>query len=172
MKPGSVLVIDTNVLLVANKQHEGVSARCIISCVEALDMIRKSGVVVLDDAYEILREYSLKTTPNTGNRVGDVFLKWLYQNLGNPKNVERIHIEPHAEKVYEDFPNDDALADFDRADRKFVAVAARHAQRHKILQAADSKWIEWSAKLAEHRIVIEFLCPQDVKSFLERKRAQ
>ena len=172
MRSGSTRIIDTNILLVANKQHDGVSSQCILECVNSLDALRKVGVVVLDDAHEILREYMLKTTPNTGNRVGDAFLKWLLQNTRNARRVKCVHIEPHQERGYAEFPEDDELSDFDRADRKFVAVAAKHPKRPPILQAADSKWKAWSPQLAKHGISIQFLCPQEIDSFLKRKRAQ
>lgn len=170
MKSGSIRVIDTNILLVANKQHQGVSASCVISCVDALNAIKKNGVVAIDDEYEILREYSLKTKPNTGNRVGDAFLKWLFQNLGNTKHVERVHIELHEHRGYVEFPDDGDLIDFDFADRKFIAVAAKHSKHPPILQAADSKWMAWSDKLGEHGVDFEFLCPSDLASFLKRKQ--
>jgi hypothetical protein len=165
-------VIDTNILLVANKQHEGVSSGCVIACIDALISLKETGRVVLDDSYEIVHEYRLKTAPNTGNQVGDAFLKWLLQNIGQTKCVECVHIESHKERGYTEFPDDKGLSDFDRADRKFVAVAAKHSKRPPILQAADSKWMIWSKKLAEHDVTIEFLCPSDLASFLKRKQTR
>jgi hypothetical protein len=165
-------VIDTNVLLVANEQHENVSPEGVIACVERLELIRKSGCVVLDDKYEILREYGQKTKPNTGNRVGDAFLKWLLQNTGNPKYVAQVHIERHAERGYAEFPDDVELHEFDHADRKFVAVAVAHPKHPPILQGTDSKWLLWTERLMVHGIKVEFLCPSDVAGFIKRKRSQ
>ena len=127
-------VIDTNVLLVANGQHAGVSPSCITACVRALDHIRSKGIVVIDDGYEILSEYKVRTNPNTGNRVGDAFLKWLYQNAGNPKRVARVKITKHPARGYVEFPIADGLKDFDPADRKFVAVAVKHGRRPPIFR--------------------------------------
>lgn len=172
MKAGSLAVVDTNVLLVANDQHSDVSPGCVIACVEVLEHLRKSGCVVIDDGYEILTEYSQKTKPNTGNRVGDAFLKWLFQNSGNTRQVAHVHIEKHIERGYNEFPDDADLNDFDHADRKFVAVAAAHPKRPPILQGSDSKWTEWSVRLSAHRINVEFLCPGDVAKFIERKRSR
>jgi hypothetical protein len=61
------------------------------------------------------------------------------------------------------------LADFDAPDRKFVAVAAAHADRPPILQAADSKWLDWQDALKEHGITVELLCPQDIRRFHANK---
>lgn len=170
MKVGSHLVVDTNVLLVANEQHSSVSPECVIRCIEALECLRKNGCIVLDDEYVILSEYGQKTKPNTGNRVGDAFLKWLLQHVGNPRYVAQVPIEKHAERGYTEFPDDAELTEFDRDDRKFVAVAAAHPKCPPILQGSDSKWLDWSERLIAHGIKIEFLCPEDVARFIRRKR--
>jgi hypothetical protein len=170
VKSGSIRVIDTNVLLVANEQHPGVSPGCIIACVDALSSLTKNGVVVIDDSYEILEEYGRKTAPKTGNRVGDVFLKWLLQNVGNAQRVQRVSISRHEERGYAEFPDDPELGDFDPDDRKFVAVAASHVGRPAILQGSDSRWLEWSGRLSAHGIMVEFLCPSDIASFLKRRK--
>jgi len=169
---GSHVVVDTNVLLVANEQHEDVSPEGIIACVQRLERLRKSGCIVLDDGYEILREYGQKTKPNTGNRVGDAFLKWLLQNTGDPQHVAQVHIVKHAGRGYVEFPDDAELHDFDHADRKFVAVAVVHPNRPQILQGSDSKWIDWSKKLLAHGINVEFLCKTDVERFIKRKQSR
>jgi hypothetical protein len=165
------VVIDTNVLLVANEQHENVSPEGVINCVQRLECLRKAGCIVLDDGFEILREYSQKTRPNTGNRVGDAFLKWLLQNTGNPQYVEQVRIEKHADRGYAEFPDDVELKEFDYADRKFVAVAVAHPKCPPILQGSDSKWMLWSERLLEHGIEVEFLCPSDVAGFIKRKKS-
>jgi hypothetical protein len=170
VKAGSLRVIDTNVLLVANRQHPNVSTGCVVACVQALDRIRKDGAVAIDDENEILSEYTRKMAPNTGNRVGDGFLKWLFQNAGDQRRVVRVHIERHDVRGYAAFPDDAELHRFDRSDRKFVAVAASHSSRPPILQATDSKWMHWSERLSSHGIAVEFLCPGDVAGFIKRKR--
>jgi hypothetical protein len=166
------VVVDTNVLLVANEQHKNVSPEGIIACIERLERLRKAGCVVLDDGYEILNEYNLKTDSNRGLGFGDAFLKWLHQNSRNPLFVAQVHIEKHLERGYAEFPNDLELHDFDFADRKFVAVAAAHPACPPILQGTDSKWIGWSTKLSVHGIKVEFLCPVDVARFIKRKQSR
>lgn len=126
--------------------------------------------MVLDDAYEILREYRQRTSPSTGNRVGDAFLKWILENTANPVRVCQVHIERHSDRGYVEFPDDEALLEFDPSDRKFVAVACTHGGRPPILQGSDSKWTEWSERLAAHGVKVEFLCPTDVARFIKRKR--
>ncbi len=74
-------VIDTNVLLVANRQHEEVSPGCVIECVRRLQAMEKTGVTVIDDGFRILGEYQHKTRLNPPKGVGDVFLKWLLRDI-------------------------------------------------------------------------------------------
>lgn len=165
-------VLDTNLLLVANGQHKDASPECVISCIQLLQRIQHSGGVVIDEDYEILREYLRKTSPFTGNRVGDAFLRWLIQNSQNTKFVECVRIQKHDERVYVEFPDDPDLTAFDHSDRKFVATSLAHATRPAICQGTDSKWQVWSERLIRHGIQIEFLCPADVHRFLERKMAK
>jgi hypothetical protein len=171
VRAGSHAVVDTNVLLVANEQHENVSPEGVISCIQRLVCLQKNGCIVLDDGFEILREYGQKTRPNTGNRVGDAFLKWLLQNMANPQFVAQVHIEKHANRGYIEFPDDARLSEFDHADRKFVAVAVAHPKRPPILQGTDSKWVLWTERLLAHGIEVEFLCPGDVAGFIKRKKS-
>jgi len=71
---------------------------------------------------------------------------------------------------FEEFPADQALEDdFDPDDRKFVAVANAHPEKPPILEAADSKWLGWEAKLALHGIRLEFLCRDELEAIRERK---
>jgi len=162
---GDIFVVDTNVLLVANKAHADVSPECVIACVEHLERIMKSGVIAVDDAWQILGEYKNKTSPNQPKNAGDMFLKWVLQNRANPNRCHLVAITQTGLDGFDEFPVDTALSNFDRADRKFVAVAATHPERPPILQAADSKWLEWQSALAEHDIKVIFLCPGDVRAF-------
>lgn len=163
------VVMDTNVLLVANRSHDGVSDECVKSCVDRLLFQQKSGITVIDEQFHLLTEYLSKTHPNQPKGAGDVFLKWLLRNKSNPAHVDTVsvtEIEPHC---FEEFP-EEALSDkFDPPDRKFVAVANAHPQKPPILQAADCKWLDWWPDLAKHGISVEFLCPDDACSFYATK---
>lgn len=166
------VIIDTNVLLIANGQHEGVEQECIDTCIFRLQEIMKSKRVVLDSNREILSEYLNKTNPWNGKRAGDLFLKWLIQNQSNDRHCDLVNIFSCVSNGYENFPADARLSAFDRSDRKFVAVAAAHAERPPILQAADSKWALWEPALREHGICVEFLCREDIQRFSDNKAAK
>jgi hypothetical protein len=165
----SPVVVDTNVVLVANGQHSDVSDTCVANCAIRLQTIMRKGRLVLDDKYLILREYQNKTTPKKGNRPGDAFVKWALQNNAAPQRVALVALQNHAELGFTTFPDDEELANFDVADRKFVAVASAHSEQPSILQAVDSKWLGWSTVLARHGIKVEFLCPEDITRFRAAK---
>ena len=80
------VVVDTNVLLVANCMHDDVSAECVLACIDHLEGLQRIGVVVIDDDYRILREYGHKTNASSPKGVGDVFLKWLLQKSGKGRS--------------------------------------------------------------------------------------
>lgn len=164
------VVVDTNVILTANRQHADVSEACIVSCAKRLHEIVTSGRVAIDDEYRILKEYQNGTTPHIGKRPGDAFVKWLLRNNANPLRCDQVKLMDHAERGYESFPQDDRLDAFDPADRKFVAVAHAHADKPPILQATDSKWIDWASALSDQGVGVEFLCPTDIRTFDDRKK--
>jgi hypothetical protein len=168
----TTVIIDTNVILVANRQHADVSDACVVACAKHLQDVMANGVVAIDDAYRILKEYQHKTLPHAGKRPGDAFVKWLLRNIANPRRCTQVALVAHAERDFESFPEDARLASFDPPDRKFVAVSAAHADKPPIAQAADSKWLGWAAALRDHGIEVEFLCPADIRSFEDAKKTK
>lgn len=162
------VVIDTNVLLVAEGMHPDVSADCVRECVAGLEAIRRSGTVVLDDGYRVLREYQNKLSANRGKRVGATFLKWLMQNQRTSR-VEYVALTEQAENCFKEFPVAALQTSFDAADRKFPAIANAHAAKPAVLQAADCKWLDWWPALAAANVNVAFLCPADVCSFYGHK---
>jgi len=60
---------------------------------------------------------------------------------------------------YLDFPDDPALHNFDRSDRKFAALARR--ERIPVANATDSDWHQFARPLNAHGIEINFICGCD-----------
>ena len=165
----SEVVIDTNVLLVANGQHDDVSPQCMQRCIEHLLLVQRQGKVVIDDAYHLLQEYRHKTSLHPAKGVGDVFLKWLLRNIGNAALVETVSIHETAPDEFAEFPVPELQSAFDASDRKFVAVAAAHPARPPIWQGADCKWLHWWPQLAAAGTRVEFLCPEDACRWFRHK---
>ncbi|MDP2827642.1 MAG: hypothetical protein Q8O37_03450 [Sulfuricellaceae bacterium] len=163
------MVVDTNVVLVANGQHQDVSPECVKNCALVLEGIMKKGRLALDDGFQILLEYQNKTQPKKGNRPGDAFVKWALNNRCNVKSVDQVTLLEHDERGFESFHDDPDLANFDAPDRKFVAVSGAHPNKPPIAQAADSKWLDWASALQRHGIDVDFLCKADIQRFHENK---
>jgi hypothetical protein len=166
------VVVDTNVILVANRQHADVSEACVVACAQRLEAIMSGDRVALDDGYRILKEYQHKTTPGAGKRAGDVFVKWLLRNTENARRCAQVALVEHPERGFESFPDDARLSSFDPSDRKFVAVAAAHPDAPPIAQATDSKWLGWAPALREHGVEVDFICPADIQGFDDKKKGR
>ncbi|MBI2744611.1 MAG: hypothetical protein HYX45_03415 [Burkholderiales bacterium] len=162
-------VIDTNVLLVANDQHEDASPECVAECVRRLQDMQVRGITVIDDGYRILKEYQNKTRLHPPKGVGDVFLKWLLRNADKPQHVEQVSITETPENIFTEFPDPALQTTFDAPDRKFAAVANAHPARPVILQAVDCKWLDWWQRLEARGIRVRFLCPDDACRFYIKK---
>lgn len=158
------VVIDTNVLLVANGAHDEVSYSCVEACIEHLTLAR-TNVVVVDDEHRILSEYKNKLQPNGGKGVGDAFLKWLLQNSAKTERVVQVTLTDMHDACFVEFPDHSMQSDFDPADRKFVAVANACAPKAVIWQATDCKWLDWWQGLEVAGISVKFICPDDVCRF-------
>lgn len=107
------VVLDTNVLLVANGKHADVSDDCVLACIDHLESLTRSGVVVIDDAYRILSEYQNKTLPSAPKGVGDTFLKWLLQNKSRSDRVHQVCLTESSADCFEEFPGDELQQQFD-----------------------------------------------------------
>lgn len=155
------IVVDTNVALVANGRHPEASQSCADACQQALLDARQS-LILLDEGYEIFDEYQRYLSHSGQPGLGDAFFRWLWTNQANPAHCRLIRITPHADRGFEEFPNDDALLGFDRSDRKFVAVALASGEAPSILNATDSDWWEFHNQLAAYGVHVNYLCPDHV----------
>lgn len=162
-------IIDTNVLLVANEQHQGVSGDCVAECIRRLQLMQKSGITIIDAGYLVLSEYQNKTQTHPPKGVGDVFLKWLLQNTGNPLRVETVALTQTTKDCFREFPDPELEPFFDAPDRKFAALAHAHLDKPPIWQAADCKWLDWWPALLAQGVRVEFLCSKDVCEFYSNK---
>ena len=163
------VVVDTNVILVANDSHAEVSPECVLECVERLSRVMESGSIAIDDGHRILGEYLHKTSPGNGKGVGDIFVKWVLANMGNAQRVQQVPLHELNADQFAEFPAGPLEAVFDLSDRKFAAVANAHPAKPPIWQAADCKWLDWWPELKAHGVDVMFLCSDDVCQFYAKK---
>jgi hypothetical protein len=169
----SAIVIDTNVLLVADGKAAQMSPACRAECAQRLEAVKAGECVVLDQGRLILREYQKKLDPSGKPPTpGNLFLKWLMTVWRNERHVSQVPITPiNAEQTdFAEFSSDPALVTaFDPANRKFVAVANAHPEKRPIVESADSKWLGWEADLKRHGIQLEILCRRELEAIRARK---
>ena len=160
-------IIDTNVAILANKEDlssDAVARFCASFLAETIGQMGqgKHRKIVIDNDGDFFEEYrrylSLRGTPGIGN----AFFKWLWDSQYGP-NVIRVSITKSPTGEYHEFPADPRLVNFDKGDRKFVAVANAHNPHPVIVEATDAKWWKWSKVLLQHGITV---------LFADEKRAQ
>ena len=165
-----IVVVDTNVPVVANGESEQASPDCVQTCAERLGEIMRGEVkLVLDNRWKIISEYR-QNLHASGIDVGDRFLGWVLRNWTNPERCDLVSITPmnDSENAFEEFPDDPALNDFDPADRKFIAVAYAHSERPPILQAVDSKWLNFLDAFRRNGVTVAFICEDDIQRLHRR----
>lgn len=158
-------VVDTNVLIVANRRSEQADFDCEEACIDALKEIEQHGFLLIDNKLLILGEYMNHASFSGQPGAGDKFFKWAWSVQADERFCRRISISPtEADRQnFVEFPDDPLLERFDRSDRKFVAVALASGNEPQILNAVDSDWAHYFDALSEKGLRVEFLCPQHVK---------
>lgn len=168
-------VVDTNVPMVANlatrpDPESKFPDTCVEACVEAIEHVMTTRGLILDAGTEIFDEYVKQLdayvkqlAPSGQKGIGSLFFIWVHDHQWGLDASQRVPITRRGES-YEEFPPHAGLENFDRSDRKFVAVSNAHPEKPPILQATDSKWWGWMEALEECGIKVEFLCPAYVEA--------
>jgi hypothetical protein len=118
--------------------------------------------VWLDMGGEVLQEYENNLNRTYPLGVMATFFVELQSNLGVPQRCRSVALTQNADRIYEEFPSDVALAAFDRADRKFVAVALACGADPAVLNAVDSDWWDYRVPLAANGVNVLCICPDVV----------
>jgi hypothetical protein len=155
-------VVDVNVAIVANGHSRQADLACVSACVNALDEIVQRGMIVLDDGWQILAEYIRHLSPKGQPGLGDAFMQWVWEHQSIDDRCERVTLTPSRNAVdeFEEFPADSQLRDFDRSDRKYVAVALSSRKNPEVLNAVDPDWWQHKEVLLRNSVRLRFLCPQ------------
>ncbi|MDE0555402.1 MAG: hypothetical protein OXI24_14360 [Candidatus Poribacteria bacterium] len=173
------VIVDTNVIVIANDTDDK-RGDCRDLCQNRLQQIRdQHETVILDDEWRILGEYKDNTNPNSRKGIGDLFVKRLLQNLGNPEICKMVPITSLAgnDTDFDEFPNDaEALMGFHKKDRKFIAVALAYqrevGQTPPILLAVDRGWLQFIDALASQGVSIDFICEEDMQRPRQRGKGK
>lgn len=162
--------IDENVLIVANDASRSsrnqpplapqANEECVASCIAFLNKVRKRGIVVIDQQGEVISRYGRHLERRGQPGVGDAFYKYLVERQYQGKRVKSVDLESNGPD-YLSFPNDPDLADLDRNDRIYVALAI--AAPAIIANAVDSDYRQKTAPLSRNQVSVLELCSDCLK---------
>ena len=161
-------VVDTNVPIVANGRPDPSrgarppSIDCRLAAITLLETLLARGRIVVDLGGDIQREYHRRLNPSGQPGVGDRFYLAV---INSGQRIERVPLARHADGTYADFPDEPALATFDKSDRKFAALARRETV--PVANATDPDWLEHRACLRAHGIEVDFICGCNPKAWFE-----
>lgn len=156
MKQHARVVIDTNVLIVANGKASHMSTDCSIAAIDFLEYAESDAIVVLDSSSLIFEEYERHCSYRGQPGVGDRFFLHLHRTQADTRRVQKVDIHPDGNGSYNEVP--EALREFDPSDQKFVATVVADEYRSVIVNCADSDWREASEELRESSIEVVELC--------------
>lgn len=162
MTPAHCVVIDTNVLAVADAMHGGASNECKLACVRLLRRILEGQPLAVDADDAILAEYIGALRSSKGSGLGQKLARFLWRRRHDPSICHRLSITPLDAPAgsYAEVPA--ALRNFDRDDQKFLAVALAEGRRPPIFQALDNEWWRRRSDLAANGLDVQFLCVVDI----------
>jgi hypothetical protein len=154
------VVIDTNVLAVAEGMHGKASDLCRAACVQIARQVQQGRPVSVDTGDRIVSEYFQVLKDAETSSVGKKLALRLYRLRHDPKVCRQVEITPT------EFPGTsfvevpETLKDFDIDDHMFIAVAA--SDDAVILQSLDKEWWERRKDFAKAGVDVQFLCIGDL----------
>jgi hypothetical protein len=152
------VIVDTNVIVVANGQNSVVVEDCVSACSTFLTNVVAHDVVLMDKGDDILIEYLRAIKRERPHQLGARFLFHVLVHKENTKYVRLVNLEKNADQFI-DFPTDPQLNGFDLADWKFAALARKTGVA--VTNATDSDWANFRAPLKANAIEVNFLCGCD-----------
>lgn len=162
MTAAHCVVIDTNVLAVAEGMHAGASDGCVLACVRLVRRVLDGHKVGVDEGDEILGEYVQALRRSAKSGVGGKLARFLWHRRYDASICHRLPITPLGQPSGSFVEVPTFLRDFDTDDQKFLAVAAAEGQTPPIFQALDKEWWRRRSDFAENGLDVQFLCVADI----------
>jgi len=137
----SEVIVDTNVVVIANRQNVAVRESCADACVVFLSIAQSQHIILVDLGDEIRAEYARALRTGRPYQLGAQFLIHVLQHQHNTTRVKRVQLAKTAGGDFADFPEAPELAGFDRSDRKFAALSRKTGV--PVTNAIDSDWADY-----------------------------
>lgn len=165
------VVVDTNVLAVAEGLHDQATEECRAACLQIASKIQAGLPITVDAGDLILMEYikTLKESDTAG--IGKKLAHYLFRRRHDPQVCRRVTLTP-ADEIHGSFDEIPAtLRNFDVDDHVFIAVAAAEGSRTQIFQALDKEWWDRKQDFVDSGIDVQFLCALDLISSIQQQTA-
>lgn len=162
VQPPHCVVVDTNVLAVAEGMHGGASDHCVLACARLLRRILGGQTVAVDAADAILAEYigTLRSSKKSG--IGHKLAIFLWHRRHDSSICHTLPITALGEPPGSFAEVPPTLRDFDVDDQKFLAVAAAEGATPPIFQALDNEWWHRRTDFSVNGLDVQFLCVADI----------
>lgn len=149
------VVVDTNVLIVANEKSDQADVACELNTARFLRTVLERDVVLVDTMGMAIDEYKRRCNLAGQPGVGDLFFAEVFNNIANEERVVQVYIGDSSDEVRANIP--DSLSSFDPSDIKWIALYL-HGGASAIYNAVDSDYSEWADVLAAEGIGVVELC--------------
>lgn len=160
-------VIDTNVPLVV-KLPSGHPRELVDACEVMLeDIIAGRVPVVTDKVGEILEEYFHQLSRSGQPSLGDTFARYVYDNRYGWDDAMRPDIEPGEPETNTYGVLNGDHDEIDPSDRKFLAAAK--VADVPVVQATDTKWLDWGAVLGRHGVSVKYVHESSIRAAYREK---
>lgn len=118
------VVVETNVTIAANGRDTHANEVCQLHCIEFLEKLvsqQSPDLIILDDQGIIVDEYKRYLNYKGQPGVGDIFFKYLHDNMYLDGKIKLVSITPDADETrgFVELPPNP----IDKSDQKFLAVA-------------------------------------------------
>ncbi|MBI5059989.1 hypothetical protein HZB60_09465 [candidate division KSB1 bacterium] len=170
-----IIAVDTNVPMVANCLSPQASVDCVNRCLDVIERLDADTLqILLDTNWLIIGEYQDNLNSNGQPGIGDRFLRWVLTNHRNPQRCKLVLLtQIGPPRLFDEFPGDPALAQFDSSDRKFVATTRSYrietGESAPVYVAVDTDWWVYEQPLSRHDVRVVFVCPVDMNRLATQK---
>ena len=151
----NAVVLDENVLHVADGRNDAANTACVEASVARLIKLTESDRLVIDDGEMIFHSYYALRGFVPPYGIAMEFILW-FQNHRGTERILEVQIRPAGDSFVE-YPDDPEVAKFDRNDRKWVAAAIASGLNPPIISATDSDWRDFEVPLSRY-VTLEILC--------------
>lgn len=145
-------ILDTNVLVAANRRDSSCSMECSVKSAQRLEELLED-TLVLDLLYAVRTEYQRYANPKGAPGAGDRFLREALRR-------SPYYVNADLEAIHAAVP--ERLEDFDANDLKWIGLY-NLAAAQRIINSTDSDYLHRQEDFEAEDILVENIHPEELK---------